>query len=210
MASSKFKSPQDKAAATRAGRSERDKALPENALRYPKTGGPDNSGLQTPTEHAMRAPQDSVPASEDEPPPRPSLLSLHWMDDAEPSVLLVGADRAVLSELAVALTDQGIYVEVTPGKAVLDAIVAATPKLIVLVGDAARDGGKSMLRKLQATDLGASVPVVVLVDEPTVENRLRAFRSGALAVVTSSEGVQSVADRLAALVRHSDARKERG
>ena len=60
---------------------------------------------------------------------------------AEPTVLLVGADKSFHSAIASSLARYGVYVETAPAHGVVDAVVAAAPDLVLLVGDAAADGG---------------------------------------------------------------------
>lgn len=121
--------------------------------------------------------------------------------DAEPTVLLVGADRAFHGAIASALAHHGVYVETTPANGVIDAVVAAAPDLVLLVGDAAADGGSSVLAHLHASPHSSVVPVAILADDTALDERLQAFRHGAAAVIPRSASVDAIADRVAKLAR---------
>lgn len=120
---------------------------------------------------------------------------------AEPTVLLVGADRAFHAALAKALSTHGVYVETATPHGVIDAAVAAAPDLVLLVGDAAADGGSSVLAHLHASPHSSVVPVAILADDTALDERLRGFRHGAAAVVPRAASVDAIADRIAALAR---------
>src|SRR5688572_14744061 len=74
------------------------------------------------------------------PPPQP---------EVEPAVLLVGASASLKQALSIALSRHKVFVETSAIDGVIGAVVAAAPDVILLVGDAARDGGLAVLRKLQ-------------------------------------------------------------
>lgn len=119
----------------------------------------------------------------------------------EPTVLLVGADRAFHAALAKALATHGVYVETATPHGVIDATVAAAPDLVLLVGDAATDGGSSVLAHLHASPHSSVVPVAILADDTALDERLRGFRHGAAAVIPRAASVDAIADRIAALAR---------
>jgi DNA-binding response OmpR family regulator/Flp pilus assembly protein TadD len=121
--------------------------------------------------------------------------------EAEPTVLLVGADRAFHAALAKALATHGVYVETATPHGVIDATVAAAPDLVLLVGDAAADGGSSVLAHLHASPHSSVVPVAILADDTALDERLRGFRHGAAAVIPRAASVDAIADRIAALAR---------
>jgi len=116
-------------------------------------------------------------------------------------VLLVGADKSFHSAIAAGLSQHGVYVETAPAHGVVDAVVAAAPDLVLLVGDAAADGGSSVLAHLNASPHSSVVPVAILADETALDERLRAFRHGAAAVIPRSASVDAIADRVAKLAR---------
>ncbi len=119
----------------------------------------------------------------------------------DPTVLLVGADKAFHGALAKALATHGVYVETATAHGVIDAAVAAAPDLVLLVGDAAADGGSSVLAHLHASPHSSVVPVAILADETALDERLRGFRHGAAAVIPRAASVDAIAERIATLAR---------
>jgi DNA-binding response OmpR family regulator len=168
-------------------------------LRRPAGVVPD--GVHPPQQPASGAVPLGAAPSSPKPPARPSLLDLAFLDDEQASVLLVGAGHSMQTALAAALTRHGVHVETSTGTAVLDAVVAATPSLIVVVGEAARDAGRSVLAELRSVEHGSSVPVAVLMEEPSLDARLRAFGNGATAVILQSPSVDAIAERVATIAR---------
>lgn len=128
---------------------------------------------------------------------RPSLVGLGWIPDEHPSVLLVGEGHPMQEALAVALTRHNVESEVTSVGAVLDAVVAATPKLVLILGDAAKGGGKLVLGALRSAALDETVPVAVLLDDTSLDARLEAIRQGASAVIPRSASADQIARRIA-------------
>src|SRR5262252_10049302 len=128
--------------------------------------------------------------------------------ESEPTVLLVGADKAFHGALAKALSTHGVYVETATPHGVIDATVAAAPDLVLLVGDAAADGGSSVLAHLHASPHSSVVPVAILADETALDERLRGFRHGAAAVIPRSASVDAIAERIATLARDVPDRDE--
>jgi tetratricopeptide (TPR) repeat protein/DNA-binding response OmpR family regulator len=120
---------------------------------------------------------------------------------AEPTVLLVGADKSFHTAIAAALAQHGVYVETAPAHGVVDAVVAAAPDLVLLVGEAATDGGSSVLAHLHTSPQSSVAPVAILADDTALDERLRAFRHGAAAVIPRSASVDAIADRVAKLAR---------
>jgi DNA-binding response OmpR family regulator/tetratricopeptide (TPR) repeat protein len=135
------------------------------------------------------------------PPARAATGKAKRGSDAEPTVLLVGADKSFHGAIAAALAHHGVYVETAPAHGVIDAVVAAAPDLVLLVGDAALDGGSSVLAHLYASPHSSVVPVAILADDGALDERLRAFRHGAVAVIPRSASVDAIADRVAQLAR---------
>src|ERR1044071_644430 len=105
---------------------------------------------------------------------------------AEPTVLLVGADKSFHTAIAAGLAQHGVYVETTAAHGVVDAVVAAAPDLVLLVGDAASDGGSSVLAHLHTSPQSSVTPVAILASDRALDERLRAFRQGAAAVIPRS------------------------
>lgn len=119
----------------------------------------------------------------------------------EPTVLLVGAEQSFHTAIAEALARYGVYVETSPRQGVVETVVATAPDLVVLVGEAAQDGGSAVLASLHTSPHSSVVPVVLLADETTLDQRLRAFRHGAAAVIPRSASVDAIADEMARLAR---------
>ncbi|MBN1653997.1 MAG: hypothetical protein JXA30_09490 [Deltaproteobacteria bacterium] len=118
--------------------------------------------------------------------------------DGNPIVLVVGRDP-ISEQLESELKGRKLDVEtVTPG-VVVDAVVAAAPDLVLLVGEAARDGGKEIVRQLSDNAAGAIVPIVVLSDVPTKASS-KAFRHGVVSTIARDTPVGEIADRIADLV----------
>jgi tetratricopeptide (TPR) repeat protein/DNA-binding response OmpR family regulator len=127
-------------------------------------------------------------------PPEPGAL-------VEPAVLVVGADDTLLPALEAALARYRVYVEAAGADAVLDAVVAAAPDLILLIGEAARDCGSEVLARLSASPQSSVVPIVIADDNTALDARLRAFRHGAAAVIPRSASVDAIASEVAKLAR---------
>ncbi len=119
----------------------------------------------------------------------------------EPTVLLVGADTSFHGAIASALAHHGVRVETASPNGVVDGVIATAPDLVLLVGDATNDGGSSALAQLNASPHSSVVPVVLLADEVALDQRLRAFRHGAAAVIPRSASVDAIADRVGKLAR---------
>src|SRR5689334_11437632 len=120
---------------------------------------------------------------------------------SDPTILLVGADKAFHGALAKALATHGVYVETATAHGVVAAALAAAPDLVLLVGDAAADGGSSVLAHLHASPQSSVVPVAILADETALDERLRGFRHGAVAVIPRAASVDAIAARIATLAR---------
>lgn len=119
----------------------------------------------------------------------------------EPTILLVGADSAFEPALRAALARHRVYVETTTAAAVSETVVAAAPDLVLLVGPAAKDGGSGVLSILQSSPVSSVVPVAILDDDAALDQRLRAFRHGAAAVIPPSASIDAIAEQVARLAR---------
>lgn len=150
--------------------------LPERApLKRPTTGGKEPTG-----------------ARRSEPSAASSL---------EPTLLLVGADDKFAPALRVALARHRMYVETAGVSEVADTVVVTAPDLVLLVGEAARDGGAAVLEKLSGSASTSVVPVAILDDNQALDVRLRAFRHGAVAIIPRSASIDAIADEVARLAR---------
>src|SRR5262245_26215258 len=119
----------------------------------------------------------------------------------EPTLLLVGADDKFAPALRVALSRHRMYVETAEVSDVADTVVVTAPDLVLLVGEAARDGGKVVLEKLASSSSTSVVPVAILDDNQALDVRLRAFRHGAVAIIPRSASIDAIADEVARLAR---------
>lgn len=119
----------------------------------------------------------------------------------EPTVLLVGAGERFTPAFQAALGRHRVFVETAELDGLMDAVVVTAPDLLLLMGDAARDGGASVLAKLKGLSQNFSVPVVVLNDDAELDAKLTAFRHGAAAVLPRSASVDATAEQVARLAR---------
>ncbi len=119
----------------------------------------------------------------------------------EPTLLLVGADDKFAPALRVALSRHRMYVETADVSDVADTVVVTAPDLVLLVGEAARDGGAAVLGKLGGSSSTSVVPVAILDNNQALDVRLRAFRHGAVAVIPRTASIDAIADEVARLAR---------
>lgn len=132
------------------------------------------------------------------------ITGLGWMPNEQSSVLLVGQGHPMQEALAAALTRHGAECETTVVDAVLSAVVAATPSLVLVLGDAAHGSGRAVVGALRSAELDGTVPIVVLLDDASLEARMEAIRGGAAAAIPRSASVDQIAGRIAAIARLSD------
>jgi tetratricopeptide (TPR) repeat protein/DNA-binding response OmpR family regulator len=119
----------------------------------------------------------------------------------EPAVLLVGADEKFKPAFQASLARHRVFVETAEIDQVVDAVVAAAPDLVLLMGVAAKDCGSDILSKLSALPESSVVPVVILDDETELDAKLRAFRHGATAIIPRSASIDAIAEQVAKLAR---------
>lgn len=103
--------------------------------------------------------------------------------------------------LRVALDRHGMSVEVTPSMQAVEAVMVRAPDLVLLIGDAASEGGAGLLRHLAENPVTSVVPVALLSNDNALDERMRAFRSGAVAVVAKSASADAVARKIVQLAR---------
>lgn len=101
--------------------------------------------------------------------------------------------------LRVALDRHGFSVESAEVARVVEAVVAAAPDLVLLVGDATSSGGTGILRHLAENPMTAVVPVALLASEAPLDARVDAFRSGAVAVIPRGPSADAIAREVARL-----------
>src|SRR5262245_33861962 len=122
-------------------------------------------------------------------------------DAIEPTVLLVGAGERFTPAFQAALARYRVQVETTELASVMDAVIVTAPDLVLLMGDAAKDGGADVLQKLAGLSQNFTVPVVVLHDDTELDQKLSAFRHGATAVLPRSASVDATAAEVAKMAR---------
>lgn len=116
-------------------------------------------------------------------------------------MLVVGADATFEPALKVALARHRVFVETAEIDTVVNAVVAAAPDVILLMGAAARDCGSEVLDRLVSLPQSSVVPIVILSDDTELDAKLRAFRHGAAAVIPRSASIDAIAERVASLAR---------
>ena len=103
-------------------------------------------------------------------------------DAIRPTLLMVGRGEPMDEALRVALDRHGLLVEEGVGD-VHNSVRMVAPDVVLLVGDAAKDGGRAALDSLATDPVTSVVPVVVLGPAEKLDSRVTAFRAGAVAVV---------------------------
>ncbi|HBQ17927.1 MAG TPA: hypothetical protein DEF51_44680, partial [Myxococcales bacterium] len=116
-----------------------------------------------------------------------------------PTVLMVGAGDPMDAALKIALDRHGLFVEAVGLENLRRSVHLAAPDLILLLGDAAAQGGVAALTVLAEDASTAAVPVVLLAQDARLESRMHAFRHGAMAVVPRSASADAIARRVAQL-----------
>jgi Flp pilus assembly protein TadD/DNA-binding response OmpR family regulator len=119
----------------------------------------------------------------------------------EPTILLVGGEASFEPALRTALARHKVYVETATAAEVADTVVVTAPDLVLLAGEAARDGGSEILARLAKTPSSSVVPVAILGEDAALDERLRAFRYGAAAVIPRSASIDAIAEQVAKLAR---------
>ncbi|HJL17533.1 MAG TPA: hypothetical protein RMH99_17830, partial [Sandaracinaceae bacterium LLY-WYZ-13_1] len=118
-----------------------------------------------------------------------------------PTLLMVGSGDPMDAALRIALDRRGLFVEAVATKDLRQAVHLTAPDLILLLGDAAADGGEAALRTLAEDSSTAAVPVVLLTPDEKLESRMHAFRHGAMAVVSRSASADGIARKVFDLSR---------
>jgi DNA-binding response OmpR family regulator len=128
-------------------------------------------------------------------------------DAIRPTLLMVGRGEAMDAALKVALDRHGLAVLDGKGD-IKTSVKSAAPDVVLLVGDAAADGGRAVLDVLATDAVTNVVPVIVLGPAEKLDGRLTAFRAGAVAVVPKTASADQVASRIAAVAREIAERGE--
>ena len=113
---------------------------------------------------------------------------------------MLGRGEAMDAALKVALDRHGLRVVDGEGD-VKAAVRNVAPDVVLLVGDAAADGGRAVFDVLATDAVTNVVPVIVLGAAEKLDGRITAFRAGAVAVVPKTASADQVATRIAAVAR---------
>ncbi|MFO0686853.1 MAG: tetratricopeptide repeat protein [Sandaracinus sp.] len=128
-------------------------------------------------------------------------------DAIRPTLLMVGRGEAMDAALKVALDRHGLRVAESSAE-VKTAVRTIAPDVVLLVGDAAADGGRVVLDALATDAVTNVVPVIVLGPAEKLDGRLTAFRAGAVAVVPRTASADQIATRIAVVAREIAERGE--
>ena len=128
-------------------------------------------------------------------------------DAIRPTLLMVGRGEAMDAALKVALDRHGLHVAESTSD-IKTAVRTIAPDVVLLVGDAANDGGRAVLDALAADAVTNVVPVIVLGPAEKLDGRLTAFRAGAVAVVPKTASADQIATRIATVAREIAERGE--
>lgn len=125
------------------------------------------------------------------------------MGEAEerPTLLILGEGEPMEAAIREALERHGVAVESAEAGSAVGAVTVAAPDLVLLIGDAAKEDGHEVLSALAGSAATSVVPIALLLDDPSLDQRLRAFRSGAVAVVPRMASTHEIAARVAELAR---------
>lgn len=122
-------------------------------------------------------------------------------ESSAPVLLLVGAASSLKAGLVEALTRHGVLVETVRVDSAQKTVVVTAPDIVVLADEAVEDGGSRVMNELGRSPLTSFVPVAMLCEEPSLEQRLEAFRLGVAAIVPRLPSMDGMAEKLAQLVR---------
>lgn len=118
-----------------------------------------------------------------------------------PTLLMVGRGEPMDAALRLALDRYGLFVEAVDAENLRRSVQLTAPDLILLLGDAAAQGGAEALKVLAGDPSSAAVPVVLLAPDTGLESRMHAFRHGAMAVVPRSASPDAIARKVAGLTK---------
>ncbi len=118
--------------------------------------------------------------------------------DESPTILIVGRDP-LLRNLEPSLVAHGLDVETAGAGQAVEAVVACAPDLLLLVGDAAHNGGSDVLQRMAAEPNCSVVPVLV-VSAGGHDHAHKTFRQGVLGTLGRNLGCGEIAKRVARTV----------
>jgi DNA-binding response OmpR family regulator len=114
--------------------------------------------------------------------------------------MMIGSDP-MNDAIRAAVTRHRLQVEACGLADVPSAVIASAPDLVLLVGDAALGGGRDVLRLLALNPATSVLPVAILTDDASLDDKLSAFRYGAVAVVQRTASADAIGKRVAELAR---------
>ncbi len=122
---------------------------------------------------------------------------------------MVGHGEPMDAALRQAFDRHGLFVEESGAADARLAVRMTEPNLVLLVGDAARDAGRAVLDALCRDPSTKAIPVALLAeDEGTLDQRVLAFRYGAVAAVPRTASADEIARRVAKLARELSERAD--
>ncbi len=113
---------------------------------------------------------------------------------------MVGTDP-MGAAIRAAVTRYRLQVETCGLADVSASVLAAAPDLVLLIGDAAASGGQDVLRLLGLNPATNVVPIAILTDDTSLDDKLKAFRYGAVAVVQRLASADAIGRRVADLAK---------
>ncbi|MFW6023651.1 MAG: hypothetical protein ACOC9O_02795, partial [Myxococcota bacterium] len=111
-------------------------------------------------------------------------------------VLMVGRGEPMELALRVSLDRRGLHVKSASAGEAMESTAQIAPDLVLLVGDAAKDGGEAVVRNLAENPATAVVPVALLSEDTSLDRRMRAFRSGVVAVIPRGASADGMAEQV--------------
>ena len=122
-------------------------------------------------------------------------------DDSRPTLLIIGEEEPGAEGIRQALDRRGIIAHACTSRDGVQRAHELAPDLALLVGDAVADGGSQVVRKLAGAANTSVVPVALLIDDESLNQRLEVFRTGAVAVIPRTLSPDAVAERVAELLQ---------
>ncbi|MEQ9076179.1 MAG: hypothetical protein RLP09_20145, partial [Sandaracinaceae bacterium] len=120
---------------------------------------------------------------------------------APKAVLLAGSGERLTDALVEALERRRVAVDRAGRDELVGQAYVLAPDLVVLLGDAAADGGREAAAALAGKRATASIPVAVVREAGALEDRLDTFRHGVVAIVPRSASADEMAERIASIAR---------
>ncbi|MBX3275869.1 MAG: hypothetical protein KF729_36765 [Sandaracinaceae bacterium] len=116
-----------------------------------------------------------------------------------PTVLLAVAGEPLAKSLASRVRMLGVHLEEVGADELVQTAFVTAPDLIVLGGEAAKDGGHAVLERLGEHHATSMLPVVVVGAGSSASNARAALRHGVVAIVDPASGAERMARAIKAL-----------